>query len=277
MPARSRPRSARPSARTSLAEIARPSPVPPYRRVVEPSACANGSKIVSLLLGGDADAGVGDGEAERRRRRRRAASSATVHDDLAALGELDGVADQVDQDLPQPAGVADQRVGHVRRDPAGQLQALVVRPQRQGLQRLVRSRRAGRTAPGRGSSLPASILEKSRMSLMTVSSASAERLDQAEVLALLAASSSVSSASSVMPMMPFIGVRISWLMLARNSLLARLAASAASLARCSSSWRALDLGDVRPQAHDAAVARGKVANSYPAIGESLFRDARPSR
>ena len=33
-----------------------------------------------------------------------------------------------------------------------------------------------------------------------------------------------------MPMMPFIGVRISWLMLARNSLLARLAASAASFA-----------------------------------------------
>ena len=34
-----------------------------------------------------------------------------------------------------------------------------------------------------------------------------------------------------MPMMPFIGVRISWLMLARNWLLARLAASAASRAR----------------------------------------------
>ncbi len=40
--------------------------------------------------------------------------------------------------------------------------------------------------------------------------------------------SPVSSASSVMPMMPFIGVRISWLMLARNSLLARVAASAAA-------------------------------------------------
>ena len=38
-----------------------------------------------------------------------------------------------------------------------------------------------------------------------------------------------------MPMMPFMGVRISWLMLARNSLLARLAASAASLARRSAS------------------------------------------
>ena len=33
-----------------------------------------------------------------------------------------------------------------------------------------------------------------------------------------------------MPMMPFIGVRISWLMFARNSLLAWLATSAAFLA-----------------------------------------------
>ena len=39
-----------------------------------------------------------------------------------------------------------------------------------------------------------------------------------------------------MPMTPFIGVRISWLMLARNSLLARLAASAASFAFCESSF-----------------------------------------
>ncbi len=46
---------------------------------------------------------------------------------------------------------------------------------------------------------------------------------------------SVSSTRSVMPMTPFIGVRISWLMLARNSLFDRLAASAASLA-ASSSW-----------------------------------------
>ena len=38
------------------------------------------------------------------------------------------------------------------------------------------------------------------------------------------------SSSSVMPSTPFIGVRISWLMLATNSLLARLACSAASLA-----------------------------------------------
>ena len=63
------------------------------------------------------------------------------------------------------------------------------------------------------------------MSLMTVSSDSADALDQLEVLALLVVSGRVSRASSVMPMMPFMGVRISWLMLARNSLFARLAAS----------------------------------------------------
>ncbi len=39
--------------------------------------------------------------------------------------------------------------------------------------------------------------------------------------------SDVSASSSAMPNTPFIGVRTSWLMLARNSLLARLPASAA--------------------------------------------------
>ena len=72
------------------------------------------------------------------------------------------------------------------------------------------------------------------MSLITVSSESAELLHQSRGTRAARASSSVSRASSVMPRMPFMGVRISWLMLARNSLLARLAASAASLARCSS-------------------------------------------
>ena len=44
-----------------------------------------------------------------------------------------------------------------------------------------------------------------------------------------------------MPMMPFIGVRISWLMLARNSLLARLASSAMRLAASSSDVRSRTL------------------------------------
>jgi hypothetical protein len=41
-----------------------------------------------------------------------------------------------------------------------------------------------------------------------------------------------------MPMTPFIGVRISWLIMARNWLFARFADSAASLADCNSAaWR----------------------------------------
>ena len=45
-----------------------------------------------------------------------------------------------------------------------------------------------------------------------------------------------------MPMMPFIGVRISWLMLARNSLLARLASIALSRAAISSALSRAQLG-----------------------------------
>jgi len=85
--------------------------------------------------------------------------------------------------------------------------------------------------------LPASILEKSRMSLMMPSRWWA---------ALLTLSScwrwrSVAMSRRirwVRPMMAFIGVRISWLMLARKELLERLAASAASLAAASSAVRA---------------------------------------
>ena len=47
--------------------------------------------------------------------------------------------------------------------------------------------------------------------------------------------SGVSSSSRVMPMTPFIGVRISWLMLARNSDLSREPSSAAWRARTSTS------------------------------------------
>ena len=54
----------------------------------------------------------------------------------------------------------------------------------------------------------------------------AARADGLGEVALLARSSRVSSSRPVMPMTPFIGVRISWLMVARNALLACVAASA---------------------------------------------------
>ena len=77
--------------------------------------------------------------------------------------------------------------------------------------------------------LPDSILEKSRISLMIFNSASADDLTRL-MYSRCSALSSVSSAKVVMPMMPFIGVRISWLMLAKKSLLTCAARSAASLA-----------------------------------------------
>ena len=83
------------------------------------------------------------------------------------------------------------------------------------------------------SSCPASIFEKSRMSLRICSSESAERritsTERRWAFARLPFSS-----SSVMPMTPFIGVRSSWLMVARKADFARLAASAASFEALSS-------------------------------------------
>ena len=62
-----------------------------------------------------------------------------------------------------------------------------------------------------------------------------------------------------MPMTPFIGVRISWLMLARNSLLAELASSACSVfsvASAIAAWRRrFGEGDLRI----GPLARGDVA------------------
>ena len=54
----------------------------------------------------------------------------------------------------------------------------------------------------------------------------------------------VSHSKSAMPMIAFIGVRISWLMRARKSLLARFASSAASLAFVDSAFGLLPLGGV---------------------------------
>ena len=78
-------------------------------------------------------------------------------------------------------------------------------------------------------SFPASIFEKSRMSFNKASSDS-------PLLRIVPTYSRCSGVSRepartlVMPMTAFMGVRISWLMLARNSVLNRLARSASSLA-----------------------------------------------
>jgi hypothetical protein len=82
------------------------------------------------------------------------------------------------------------------------------------------------------SSLPASIFEKSSTSFRIVIRLSAHARARMRK-SCRSASSCVSRASSVMPKMPFIGVRISWLIVARKALFASVAASAASRERSS--------------------------------------------
>ena len=79
------------------------------------------------------------------------------------------------------------------------------------------------------SSLPASILEKSRMLLITASRASASLLIVVARFFWLS-SSPVSRINSVIPIIPFMGVRISWLIFAKNSLFAFVAFSASVFA-----------------------------------------------
>ena len=79
------------------------------------------------------------------------------------------------------------------------------------------------------SSFPASIFAESKRSLSRANNRSAESLAVFRK-SVAAGSTCFGNAKSTMPRMAFMGVRNSWLMFARNRLLASLAASAAALA-----------------------------------------------
>ena len=55
------------------------------------------------------------------------------HDHFALRRELDGVAEEVEEDLAQPAGIAEQRVRNVGGDVDRELDALFARAQREHL------------------------------------------------------------------------------------------------------------------------------------------------
>ena len=60
-----------------------------------------------------------------------------IDHDLAAFGEFDGIAHQIEDDLPQPASVPEQELGDFIVDMTGQFQSLLVCPQRKCLDRSV--------------------------------------------------------------------------------------------------------------------------------------------
>ena len=128
---------------TRRAAIDRPSPVPPYLRVVEVSSCSKARKIFSCLSGGmpmpvsltanrtPTSSGAGSPATSTRT----TTSPSSVN--LMALPT------RLSQHLPQPAGVADQGVGHVRLHVADQLQPLPVGPHGQGPQGVTQGRPQG--------------------------------------------------------------------------------------------------------------------------------------
>ncbi len=221
-----------PISTTSCRQIVRPSPVPPWRRVELPSTCVKLSKMAS---------------------RRSAAMPIPVSHTASSMPSSASVSSVMRATIvtsPRSVNLIAfptrfvstclSRLGSPCTAPGnvGGMTAASSMPFSFafGANRSATSSTMTRTSMSTRSTviLPASIFEKSRMSLMTVSSESLQR----RIVSAYSRCSSVSVVSSmmsVMPITPFIGVRISWLMFARNSDFARVEASASSRARASSS------------------------------------------
>ena len=199
-------------------------------RVTELSACSNALKIACCLSAG-MPMPVSRTAKCSTPRCYRVRCSRTSSTTSPRARELDGVSQQIDQ-RPAAAG-AGRPQGH-RGRPGKTWQANS-------------SPSSGAAAPAASTTSPSSVAQREGRLLQfqlagldlreienVVDDAEqriGRRLDHVQVLRAVRGVRFVSSASSVIPRMPFIGVRISWLMFARNSLLARLAASAASLER----------------------------------------------
>ena len=85
-----------------------PSPVPPKRRAVEPSACVNGWNSFALRRRGKPDAGVLHAESHALAAFADTRFPHHPQHDRTRRGELDGVAQQVEQHLAEPDRVAAQ-------------------------------------------------------------------------------------------------------------------------------------------------------------------------
>ena len=94
-------------------------------------AFKNGRKFV----GRNADAGITHGKSYRTGRRE-VGVPGDPHCDGPAVGEFDGVADEVDEDLVEAMGVSDQGTRDVWREVTGQLETFFIGPHGKNLDRL---------------------------------------------------------------------------------------------------------------------------------------------
>ena len=93
--------------------MASPRPVPPYLRLREGVNLTESPEEKFLLVIGDANTGVGDGESEYTLSDGCSTIGCDFYLNLSPIGELDGVAGEVDEDLPQPHLVSDHRIRHI--------------------------------------------------------------------------------------------------------------------------------------------------------------------
>ena len=209
--------------------MASPSPVPPNLRVVEASAWVKAWKSFSDLLGGHADAGVRHAKHDpvAASMFRRLASSVIVPS-WVNLAALDSRLNRPWRTLVRSARITPKPGGH-------RCASALAFFSTSGLMVAATSSIIVATSKvSRNSSiLPASILDISRMSLISASRCLPAALifSRSRHEARPGAGRRLPRAASRSnPRMALSGVRSSWLMLARNRLLVRLAVSAASLA-----------------------------------------------
>ena len=251
---------------TSCLTIASPSPVPPNWRVVEPSACRNASKILSRASG-RMPIPV---SATSKRRSILASPAPWGRFSRAILTEIAPASVNLTALPIRLCRICRSRLGSARtwdgRSPA--IWQSSFRPLDLADSACISTVSRARVRRSKSicskSRWPASIFEKSRMSLMMRSSERAERWMVSAYWRCFSCKGVLSS-SSVIPNTPFIGVRISWLMVARNSLFALLAASACSLASRSCS---LDFSSSSMAATWAAVRSRTLSSSAVAVWNS---------
>ena len=157
-----RPRWSRPSSRRTCCVMVRPRPVPPYLRAIEASACVKASKTRAHCSGVMPMPGVADAEGDPVP----AVLARDLELDRAAGRELAGVAEQVEQRLAHLGQVGVHRRPRLARTGSrGVFAVLLHQRLDRGGDGLHHARRR-RTSPGRGPSVPASIFERSRTSLI---------------------------------------------------------------------------------------------------------------
>ncbi len=194
-------------------------------------------KELAALLGRDTDAGVLDQERELLRgavRARRRGLALDGH--LAALGELDGVPDQVDEDLPQPRRIGAHELGERSVLDEAEANAFLPRPQIERRPDVLEQ-----PVEREGDPLDLHLVGLDLRQIEDIPEDLQEllpvALDPDEVVAhILARLMGIQRQIGEAEDHPS-GVRISWLMFARNCVLVMFAASAAR-ARRSTSWRA---------------------------------------